>query len=224
MKPEVINVSILDDHQGIIDGYLYRLKDEPSLKISGIANFGEELDPMLARHITDVLILDIGVPVSRTNPTSFLIMQVIPRLKRTFPRMKFLVISMHAEIVLIEKLVELGINGYIVKSDYDSIMRLASIIVKIKKGGTYYSPYVEEKLNVLKKTRSQTSLLSARQLEALSLCVVYPDDSSDDLAKRLGVSSAAFRNLISKAYERIGVRTRSAAIAYLQKSGLNDST
>ena len=223
MKQNIINISILEDHQGIIDGYLFRLKDEKMLQIAGVARYGEELEPMLAAHPTDLLILDIEVQISPQDTNFFPIMQIIPKLIKKYPAMTILVISMHTQVVLIEKLVDYGIGGYIFKNDNEAIQRLAHIIVALKSGGVYFSQGVYTKLRSL-KTRSTASLLSSRQLEALSLCVAFPDNTSDDLANRLGVSSSTFRNLLSNAYERLGVHTRSAAIAYLQKLGLNETS
>jgi two-component system nitrate/nitrite response regulator NarL len=214
-------ISILEDHQGIIDGYLYRLKDEKSLEVTGIARFGEDLEPMLATNPTDILILDIEVPTSRGNLLPYPILQVIPKIKRAHPLVTILVISMHTEIVLVEKLVELGISGYIFKNDNESIMQLPRIIQILTSGGIYFSQGAYTKLRSL-KNKSTSSLLSARQLEALSLCVAFPDSTTNDLAIRLGVSSSTFRNLLSNAYERLGVHTRRAAIAYLQRYGMEN--
>jgi len=216
MKTEKINISIMEDHQGIIDGYLYRLKEDKTLNIAGIVRYGSDLEPMLAATHTDVLILDMEVETSASNPNTFPMMQAIPRLKKNFPALTILVISMHSQIVLIERLVELGVSGYIFKNDSESIQNLARIIVKLKNGGTYFSQDVIPKLRSL-KNRADSSLLSPRQIESLSLCVAYPDNTSDDLALKLGVSSSTFRNTLSSAYKRLGVHNRSAAIDYLKK-------
>ena len=139
MKTEKINISIMEDHQGIIDGYMLRLNDEKTFNIAGIARYGCDLEPMLAATHTDVLILDMEVQISASNPNSFPIVQTIPRLIKKYPAVTILVISMHSQIVLIERLVQLGIAGYIFKNDSDAIQNLAKIIVELKKGGTYFS-------------------------------------------------------------------------------------
>ncbi len=218
MKTGKINISIMEDHQGIIDGYLYRLNNEKTLQIAGIARYGSELEPMLAATPTDVLILDMEVQISANNSSIFPIIQTIPKLIKKYPEMTILVISMYSQIVLIERLVELGVSGYIFKSDSGAIQDLAQIIEKLQQGETYFSQGIIPKLRSLKK-KSNSSLLSPRQVEALSLCVSYPDETSDHLASRLGVSNSTFRNTLSSAYDRLGVHTRRAAIEYLKKVG-----
>jgi two-component system nitrate/nitrite response regulator NarL len=212
----------LEDHQGIIDGYVLRLKEEPSLQIVGIARYADELDPMLAENPTDILIMDMEVPISRTNSNLYKIMQVIPKLAQKYPAMKILIISMHTQVVLIERLVELGIGGYIFKHDHEAIQQLAKIIIALKTGGAYFSQGAYTKLRE-SKTKPTGSLLSPRQIEALSLCVAFPNSTSNDLANRLGVSNSTFRNTLSHAYDRLGVHTRRAALAHLQELGLSET-
>ena len=62
-----ILLSILDDHQGIVDGYLYRLNGNAQIEVVATMTYGEELEPTLAKSPTDVLLLDINVPTSPDN-------------------------------------------------------------------------------------------------------------------------------------------------------------
>lgn len=222
MASNPINISILEDHQGIIDGYLYRLAADKNLNIGGIARFGQDLKQILLTYPTDVLILDIEVPTSSTNPNPFPILNFIPDMQISFPSMAILVISSHTQQVLVEKLFQLGVKGYIFKNDFTAFEHLAEIIASVSKGGYYFSQGLYEKLRALKSSESHP-LLTQRQLEALSLCVAFPDNSTDELASRLGVTSSTFRNLLSKAYARLGVRTRVAAIAELRRMGIGSS-
>ena len=61
---------------------------------------------------------------------------------------------------------------------------------------------------------------SGRQLEALSLCAAYPDATTAELAGMLGVAHSTLRNLLSGAYLRLNVRSRTAAVAKAKRLGL----
>jgi DNA-binding NarL/FixJ family response regulator len=222
MEHPIINVSILEDHQGNIDGYLFRLRDEPSLKITGIARYAIELEPMLAANPTDILIMDLEVPISRSNSELFPILQVIPKLVKKYPAMNILVISMHTQVVLIEKLVGLGVGGYIFKDDHEAIQHLSTILLVLKSGGAYFSQGAYTKLRT-HKNMATTSLLTPAQLEALTLCATFPNSITSELAKHMNVSNSTFRNTLSHAYERLGVHSRRAAIAYVQKLELHET-
>ena len=62
-----LRVTILDDHQSIVDGYVYRLEKDPQIEVAATIHCGEDLEPTLAKHPTDVLLLDVNVPASAEN-------------------------------------------------------------------------------------------------------------------------------------------------------------
>jgi two-component system, NarL family, nitrate/nitrite response regulator NarL len=64
-----IRVAILDDHQAIIDGYLFRLANAADIQVAATLSYGEDLEPALEKEPVDVLILDVQVPTSATTPT-----------------------------------------------------------------------------------------------------------------------------------------------------------
>ena len=211
-----IRVAILDDHQSIIDGLIYRLSRDPDIQIVGTATYGEDLEPMMANNTVDVLLLDIRVPNSAVDHNQFPVLHEIPSLLHHYPQLSILAISMFTEPVLIEALIEAGISGYIYKDDQTSIQQLEKIVHTIANSGTYFSEGAYENVNV----KSHATILTARQMEALSLCASHPDIDTFSLAVKLGITSSTMRNLLSSAYFRLGVRTRAAAIARANQLGI----
>ncbi len=96
-----IRVTILDDHQNIIDGYMYRLSAATQIEVAATISYGEELEKTIAEHPTDVLLLDVNVPTSAENPNPYPILYAIPKLLEMYSELKILIISMHAERGLI---------------------------------------------------------------------------------------------------------------------------
>ena len=218
MAPE-IRVAILDDHQSIVDGYIYRLNSTPAIKVVGSASFGEDLEPLLTNHPADVLLLDIHVPTSSNNQNPFPVLHVIPKILEIFPNLSVLVISMLVQQTLIESLIDAGVSGYIFKDDSASIQQLSQIVTMVANGGIYFSQKAYLKLNRT-AAKQKDNTMTARQLEVLSLCAAYPDYSTSELAQHLGIAPSTLRNLLSGAYLRLGVRTRVAAVAKIQQLGL----
>lgn len=211
-----IRVAILEDHQSIIDGYLFRLSEYPEIKIVATARWGEDLLRMLEENIIDVLVLDLNVRTSSTDQKLFPILHTLPVILSQHNNLNILVISMLTSIPLIDALQEAGVSGFISKDDSTSIEQLGKIIGMVANGGMYFNKGITEG----KRKRLLDIHLTPRQLEVLSLCATYPDDSSQMLAKRSGVSSSTIRNLLSMTYARLGVRTRAAAIAKAQALGI----
>jgi len=217
--PQKIRVAILDDHQSIVDGYLYRLSGIPQIEVVATLAYGEELEPALTRHPTDVLLLDINVPTAPDNPNPYPILHAIPRLLQIHPRLNVLVISMFAERGLIRAVMESGANGYVLKDDQATLRDLGSVVLSVASGGIYFSQKAHQLL-LTQKTVPSGERLTARQLEALSLCAAYPDCTTEELAQKMTVSNSTVRNLLSGAYIRLGVRTRAAAIGKARQLGL----
>jgi two-component system, NarL family, nitrate/nitrite response regulator NarL len=220
---EKLRVAILDDHQGIIDGYLYRLSGDNGIEVAAAMTEGKQLEPLLEREIIDVLLLDVQVPICSTNPAPYPILHLIPKLLQTYPHLTILVISMYAQRSLISAVMEAGASGYILKDDQAAIRDLASIIQSVAAGGIYLSLYAYQQL-IKRQNWEPNQGLSPRQVEALSLCAAYPQASTDDLARMMQVANSTLRNLLSGSYVKLNVRTRAAAIARIQQLGLVSPT
>jgi len=216
MSPE-IHIAILDDHQSIIDGYIFRLNQTPGINIVFTIRFGDELESMLVNHHVDVLLLDVQVPTAPDNANPYHILPLIPKLLQVHPDLHILVISMHNQPTLIKAVMDAGANGYLLKDDHAIIQELGNIVMSIAKGGIHLSQQAYQKLY---KKLSKEPMLTARQLEVLSLCAAYPDETTAELAQRLEVANSTFRNLLSKAYITLGVRNRASAIIEARRMGL----
>jgi len=214
-----IRVAILDDHQGIIDGYQLRLGNLPDFEIVATAYYGEELEPMLEAYPTDVLVLDVTVPASPANPNPYPILHLIPKLLQRYPTLVVLVVSMHDDRALIQAVIEAGASGYLLKDDREAILDLAAVVRTVAHGGIYFSRQAHQQLRRWGAAPDEP-LLTERQLKALSVCAAYPNLTTSELAQKLNVANSTMRNLLSEAYLRLQANNRTAAIAKARQLGL----
>lgn len=212
-----ISVAILDDHQSIVDGYLFRLRNYPNIEVVATAVYGDELEPMVINHKVDVLILDVSVPMSADNRNPYPLLHLIPKLLDRLPGLAILPISMHAERSLIQAVVKAGASGYILKDDHANIRQLGRIISVVAQGGVYFSKLAHQ---LLLKDTDSPPLLTPRQLEVLNLFVSYPHLTSNAAAQKLNVADSTVRNLLSEIYQRLNVPNRSGAILRARQLGL----
>ncbi|MBP6177106.1 MAG: response regulator transcription factor [Anaerolineales bacterium] len=212
-----IKIAIIEDHQGIIDGYKFRLQKAEEIEIIDVAMNGEELNALLATHLEiDILIMDINVPVSTQNKNFFPILQLVPKIIEEHPNTRVLIISMLSELNLIKELVDAGISGYVVKDDVESIRALSSILRKINRGELYFSESIKGKLQDFVNQFGLTN----RQLEILSVCAAYPDLTSEQVAEMIDIASSSLRTTLSAIYSRLNVRSKAAAIFKAKDLGL----
>jgi two-component system nitrate/nitrite response regulator NarL len=213
-----IRVAVLDDHQSIIDGYAFRLSSNKNIQIIGSASYGSKLDDLVHRGNVDVLVLDISVPTSEDNDNPYPVLSELTKLRKQYPDMAIMVISMHAERPLVRAVMESGANGYILKDDHQAIEQLAEAVTLVSTGAVFLS----KKLNNLYSEPGpfDNQQLSKRQLEALSICAAYPEIKTEELAQKMAVAPSTVRNLLSHAYRRLHVPNRTAAIARARQLGL----
>src|SRR5688572_13831099 len=219
MSAKKVRVAILDDHQSIIDGYLYRLGQTPDIEVVATITYGEDLEPTLVKHPADVLLLDLSVRTAPDNPNPFPILHVIPRLLQKHSNLSVLVISMFSEPGLMRSLIEAGASGYVLKDDQSAFRDLGNVVLSIAHGGIYFSKKAHN-LYLQADAQSGSELLTARQMEVLSLCAAYPDASTADMADMMSISNSTVRNLLSSVYLRLGVHSRTAAVEKAREMGL----
>lgn len=215
MMKDKIQVLIMDDHQGIVDGYRYRLSMAPNIEVVDTLSYGEELETAMKENPVDVLILDVEVPASPENSNSYPILHTIPTLLYLYPNLAILVISMHNEPGLVRAIVEAGAAGYILKSDSTKIQELGKWIISLVNGDPCFSDKI---LRVFPGRINEP--FTPRQLEALSLCAAYPNSKTAELAAKMKIASSTLRNLLSTVYLKLGVQTRAAAIAKARQMGI----
>ena len=214
-----INVAILDDHLIIADGYKYRLEKDETISVIASVQYADELMPMIESNEIDVLILDVGVPISKTNSNNYPIITVVQEIKELYPKILILVISMHNQRSLINGLMRAGASGYIVKEDSQNIRNLNNIVTAISTGGVFFSQDTYELLNP-ENVRKETPELSAKMMNVLSIAASHPEYRMEDIAEILNMAPSTVRNTFSRAYGRLEVSNRTAAISKAQQLGI----
>lgn len=212
-----LRIAILEDEQGVVDGYRYRLEHLPDLEIVFHARTGSEFEARLEATPADVAVIDLGVPAAPGDPHPYPLTQALPRLRARRPGLGVLIASVSADATLIRVLLEFGANGYLVKSDYAAYDHLGEIMRLVARRDLYLSATAQASLN---HGRVDPNPLTPRQRELLRQCVLHPNDTLAQVARRLGVSASTARNLMSDLYQRLGVATRQAAVEEARRRGL----
>lgn len=210
-----IRLVIMDDHQSIVDGYLYRLSKVPEIEVVTTLVYADDLEPTLQKQPVDVLVLDVEVPASPENSNPYPILHTVPKVIRQYPNLAVLVISMHNEPSLVRAVIDAGAAGYILKSDSSKIQELGKWILSIVNGEPCFSDKI---LRVFPGRINEP--FTPRQLEALSLCAAYPNSKTAELADKMKIANSTLRNLLSTVYLKLGVQTRAAAIAKARQLGI----
>lgn len=161
-----INIAIVDDHSLFLEGLSSILKDVDNFKIIITASSAKELlnQPNLAT--IDVLISDISMP----EMDGIALSQII---KKQFPTIKILILSMHEETQIIKALIKMKIDGYLFKNADKEL--LISAITSVAQGNLFFSEAIKNKLIFTNEEEDESSTksilpkLSSREKEILEL-------------------------------------------------------
>jgi YesN/AraC family two-component response regulator len=85
------------------------LEGDPGTTCVGTAADGAEALAMLEHLAVDVVLMDIDMPVLDG-------LAATERSKAKHPQVKVIILSMHDEAALVQRVVELGADGYLVKN------------------------------------------------------------------------------------------------------------
>lgn len=133
-----VKVLIVDDHQIIIDGIRAALYDSPvQLSFSEALNGNSALDLLAAQNI-DVVLLDINLPDING-------IEVCKRIKQCYPSVKVIMISMYNEKHILAELLEIGIDGYLIKNS--DRHEYAEAIQSVHSNKNYFHPDVKALLD-----------------------------------------------------------------------------
>ncbi len=108
-------VFLVDDHRIVRLGFRRLLEESGTLLVAGEAASGEEALEKIPQVRPDLAIVDIsmkgmdGIELTRA-------------LKRQYPDVRVLVVSMHDESFYVDRALQAGADGYVLKDNVDELM------------------------------------------------------------------------------------------------------
>ncbi|QCR21451.1 response regulator transcription factor [Pontibacter sp. SGAir0037] len=172
----MIKLILTDDHKIIRDGVKALLRDEQNIQVVGEASDGEELIELLSKQSADVVLMDINMPRRDGFETT-------RYLKEHFPSVMVLVLSMHNHGSYVNKVLEAGAKGYILKNAGKE--ELTSAIKLVASGNLFICSDVA--LELLKKAQYTTVRSSGEGMSVSSPAPESPDANTSqhrELTKR----------------------------------------
>lgn len=136
----VYTIILADDHVMFREGIRKIIERIEDVQIDGEANDGLELLQILKKSSPNLVILDISMP----NLGG---LEAIREIKRTYPQVKVLVLTMHKKKEFIRQALADGADGFLLKED--SGCELIRAVGAIRMGGKFLSPLLSGLLTSL---------------------------------------------------------------------------
>ncbi len=213
-----IKIAIADDYKIFREGLKVGFSADDSLQVVLEADNGEDLLKGMETITPDVILMDLKMPIVDG-------MEATKMVRKKYPTVKVLVVSMYEDDKFIIHLMENGANGYLLKNaEPDEIRRS---IYAVYENGYYFNDLVNKALlkklvlkNNLKPSFNQNVELSERELEVLKL--ICEEKTAGEIAKEIYLSPRSVEGIRQRLIEKVGVRNSAGLVMFAVKNGIVD--
>lgn len=216
-QKETISLMIVDDHRLIIDGMKALLRNTGQFDpIMGATSGAEALDILKTNNI-DVVLADINMPEMNG-------IELTRRIRAEHPGTAILALTMHDDSTLINRMIEAGASGYLLKST--GIDELVEAIETIAAGGKFLSRDVQKIImqriyhanDAIAGIQPGVVMLTPRESEILQL--IAKEFSNEQIAERLFISERTVETHRKNIFIKTGTKTIVGLIKYAIENDL----
>jgi len=180
-----IRVLLADDHNVVRQGLRALLEAEQDIEVIGEAENGREAAQLAKRHLPDVVVLDVAMPVLNG-------LEAMREIARDVPSAKVLILSSYSDDEYVQQLTEAGAAGYLAKQT--AAHDLLEAIREAHKGNAFFSASISKR--ILEQchdafvrggsVRKRTNRLTSREAEVLRL--IAEGQANKQIASELSIS------------------------------------
>ncbi len=214
MTPSGIRILIVDDHPVVRRGIRACLQRQPGLSVVGEAADGIEALELIRSLQPDVVLTDLDMP----RMDGLALTQAV---RREFPEVKILILSMHANTEYILRILQSGARGYVSKEADPA--ELVQAIHAVHRGESYFSADVARqalKQMVVAEGTAATATPELTQRERQVLLGIAQGLTNKQIAERLGVGIRTVETHRQNIMEKLGIHTVAGLTRFAVAKGL----
>ncbi len=199
-------VLLADDHAVVRAGIRNALEGLLDLEVVGEVGDGVALMEALAETQPNCLLIDVTMP-------DFEPITAVRQIRALYPHLRILVVSAYDDDVYVQGLLSAGVNGYHLKDQSLSDLRLA--VTRVLAGKRWISSPLLDKLLQPSHPPTHVPALSGRQQDILGLLLKGLDNRA--IALQLGLSVKTIENHLTRLYRQLNVQSRLEAANYVRE-------
>jgi DNA-binding NarL/FixJ family response regulator len=198
------HVLLADDHALVRAGIRNALEEIPDLEVVSEVGDGQALLAALEATHPELILVDLRMP-------EFSPLVTIQQIRNRYPQIHILVVSAYDDEVYVQGLLEMGVDGYHLKDQPLSDLKLA--VQRILAGKRWISsPLVDKLVHGANSATDMTGGLTPRQCDLLRL--LQQGFDNQHMAQHLGLSVKTIENHLTRLYRRLNVQSRLEAANY----------
>lgn len=211
-----VRVLLAEDHTIVRQGLESLLRSEPDIEVVGEAINGQEALQKVERLCPDVVLMDISMPLLNG-------LEATRRIQQQFPKVKVLILSVHANEEHVLQALQAGASGYLLKDT--AVSDLVSAIRAVHHGDFFLSPAISRTVieaylrgaTAATETNSY-SKLTDREREILQL--IAEGYSTREIAQLLHISEKTVRAHRTNLMSKLDVHNTAELVRYAIRKGV----
>jgi len=209
---EPMRIILADDHALVRAGFRALLR-EMGIQIVAEASNGQEVLQLAAQHQPDLVLMDIAMPGLNG-------LEATARLTEKFPKVRVVILSMHANIEYARRAMQAGAAGYLLKNA--KAAELETALTAAAQGEVYLSPAVAKFVAADYARRGQRDnpsgvRLTPRQLEVLQL--IAKGYTRKQIAEKLDISVKTYDTYRTQLIRHLGIQDAAGLVRFAPQMG-----
>ena len=209
---ERVRLVVVDDHALFRRGLVGLLRDMPEFEVAAEASNGEQALAVLAQVQTDILLLDLNMPVMDG-------LGVVEAVRRAGDKPRILMLTISQNDADLLAAIRAGADGYLLKNTEPEDLRRA--LLRVAQGQSVLSPEVTAPvLRALMQGGHEAppSVLSEREMEILDMLAL--GQTTQQIANGLFLSENTIKTHVRHILEKLGAANRTEAVSKAMQMGI----
>jgi DNA-binding NarL/FixJ family response regulator len=210
----MIKVIIVDDHEIVRKGLIQIMTEVPDIEVRGEAGNANEALTHIRSGCCDVAVIDLTMPGKSG-------LDLLQELKREYPTLPVLVLSMHSEDEYAVRVIKAGAAGFLTKRSAPK--ELIGAIRKVYQGGRYISTPVAEVLATSIQAGGEGApheKLSDREFQVMRM--IAAGKSLREIADELSLSEKTIGTYRTRVLEKMGMKKNVELVRYFLLNNLTE--
>ncbi|MCP3928870.1 MAG: response regulator transcription factor [Bacteroidetes bacterium] len=180
LQMKLASIILAEDHQFVAEGLKELLEKGNKWRVSAIARNGRQAISFVQKYQPDLLITDLNMP----DRDGF---SLIAEVRIRFPSLKIIVISMYSAPAILKKVMELGVQAYLLKEqNAEEVLNAVDIVLR---GETYENIRLNHKktdAKIFTDDFKAKNRLTEREVQILQL--IAQSFTNKEIGKKLYIS------------------------------------